>query len=92
MENDTLQKKGPKALRSARRMRTFWKQIKQFGKYKISSVISKEIDNRPYVPLSIAGKLYFALLDSGANKSVIGNELAVVIKTSSTFRRYLRLI
>lgn len=75
-------------LRSAKRMRTFWRHVRYVSKCVVSSIILKDSDNRPYLPLTIGDKLYFGLLDSGANKSVVGGKLADVIGDYSSFTKY----
>lgn len=53
----------------------------------MSSIILKESDSRPYLNLIVNGVRYFALLDSGANKSVIGGKLAAEVQNLSDFRK-----
>lgn len=76
-----------KSTRSATRMQNFWKRLKSLRRYTVASIVTKDSDTRPYIPLNIEGKLHFALLDSGANKSVIGGQLAEDIQTWSAFRK-----
>lgn len=61
--------------------------MRLFRKYTVASIVSKDSDTRPYIPVNIEGKLYFALLDSGANKSVIGGRLAEVVKDMPGYRK-----
>ncbi|XP_059221616.1 uncharacterized protein LOC131996179 [Stomoxys calcitrans] len=74
--------------RNAIRMRTFWKSLKKLRQYVISSIVTLQADTRPYLPLTVCGQLYFALLDSGANKSVIGGSLVEKVRTLQGFKKY----
>lgn len=78
-----------KISRSSRRIREFYKKIKMFKICVISPIISQELDSRPYINLKVNDKFYMALLDSGANKSVIGGDLAIEIQNMSYFRKCL---
>lgn len=69
------------------RMRAYWKRLKTFRRYLIASIISRDNDTRPYIPITIGGSLYFALLDSGANKSIIGGDLCHKIQGLPGFRK-----
>lgn len=65
--------------RSARRIRDYWQRKKKLRKMVLSSIVYNGADIRPYASLNIFGKSYLALLDSGANKSCIGANLAKTI-------------
>lgn len=67
-------------IRSAIRIKKFWRRLKSFRKYTISPIKTKGFDTRPYVHLTVDGRLHFALMDSGANKSVIGGALALEVQ------------
>lgn len=74
-------------LRSVKRIREYFRQIKMFRKSVISSVVGKDLDNRPYAKLKVNSTIYFALLDSGANTSVIGGNLSSQVQNDSNFRK-----
>ena len=78
-----------KISRSSKRIKEFYRKIKMFKICVISPIISQELDTRPYVNLKVNDKFYMALLDSGANKSVIGGNLALEIQTGLYFRKCL---
>lgn len=63
-----------KTSRSARRVRDYYGRKKCYGKYTISSLVNVHDDNRPYILLNIDSQPNYALLDSGANTSVIGGK------------------
>ena len=58
------------------RLKQFWKNVKKYRKVVISPIVQKLNDNRPHLAISLFDKSYVALLDSGANKSVVGGSLA----------------
>lgn len=66
-------------------MRNFWNKLKVFRKYVVSAITNKDNDTRPYIHLTVDGKLHFALMDSGANKSVIGGQFAEEIQRNDNF-------
>lgn len=74
-------------IRSSKRIRDYYNQLKSFRTYVISPVISQELDKRPYISLRIIDQMYLALLDSGANKSVIGGLLAGKVQNLKEFRK-----
>lgn len=65
-----------KRLRSKLRIRDFWQRRKQLRSVIVSSIVKNGIDSRPYVNVLILNRTILALLDSGANRSCIGGELA----------------
>ena len=62
--------------RSSRRMHDFWQRQRSLRHFTVSSIVQRSGDIRPFTQVEILGKEYLALLDSGANKSVIGGNLA----------------
>lgn len=66
----------PAKPRSAKRMHDYWQRHKFLKRYVISPIVYDASDIRPYANIEIFGKNYLGLLDSGANKSCIGSELA----------------
>ncbi|KAH8323657.1 hypothetical protein KR074_004329, partial [Drosophila pseudoananassae] len=62
--------------RSAERIQNYLRNIRKLKKVVISSLLHKHNDIRPFSQIQILGQPYLALLDSGANKSVIGGALA----------------
>lgn len=58
--------------RSSMRIRNYYRKLKSYRSCVISSVVNRDSDNRPYVNLKVEQTNYFALLDRGANSSVIG--------------------
>lgn len=77
--NDTcLDKKVVKKYnRSTVRMRNFYNKIKHNQRSVISSIINSEKDGRIYAEVKFLNKLELGLLDTGANISCIGKELAL---------------
>lgn len=74
--------------RSSRRMREFWIRKRSLSRFVVSSITNKENDIRPFTQIEFWGQHYLALLDSGANKSVIGGNLAQrVLKDNLVSRR-----
>lgn len=73
--------------RNSKRIQSYWRRLKSFRKFSIASIITVNNDNRPYIPFSIDGKLYIALLDSGAYKNVIGGELSRKFQNIAGFRK-----
>lgn len=57
-------------------------------KFTISAIVNKNSDNRPYILLKIGEGEHFALLDSGANVSVIGGKLADGIMKTGNYNRW----
>lgn len=80
--------------RSARRMKNFWAKKKRLRRFTISSIVYQTSDIRPYIQIDIKGEPVLALLDSGANKRVIGGQLAKIIleqnSTSPTCSGYVK--
>ncbi|KAH8361962.1 hypothetical protein KR084_010681, partial [Drosophila pseudotakahashii] len=62
--------------RAAIRLRTFWKSKRRYHSYTISSITRTATDIRPFANIILFDQPYLALLDSGANKSVVGGSLA----------------
>lgn len=62
--------------RSAERIQNYFRNVRELKKVVISSLLHKNNDIRPFSQIQILGQPYLALLDSGANKSVIGGALA----------------
>lgn len=62
--------------RSTVRMRNFYKKIKYTKRLFVSSIINCEKDGRLYAEVKFLDREEFGLLDSGANISCIGDELA----------------
>jgi len=62
--------------RSSLRMQKFWKEKRRLNCFTISAIVQKGNDIRPFTQIEILNESYLALLDSGANKSVIGSALA----------------
>lgn len=77
-----------KSRRSANRMRSYWKRLKSLRKFTVASVADVDNDTRPFVHIRVDGVLYFALLDSGPNRSVIGGKLATMICEGKSFQKY----
>lgn len=73
--------------RSSQRIRNFYKRRKFLRKCVVSSMVSKNNDNRPYILLNVMNNNYYALLDSGANVSVIGGVLCAEILNSKNFKK-----
>lgn len=73
--------------RSSLRIQNFWKRLKLFRKYMIASINTRNNDTKPFMPITIDERLYFALLDSGANKTVIGGELSRKIQELPEFKK-----
>lgn len=73
--------------RSAKRINDYYRRIRKYRKYTISSIVNKGSDNRPYIRISVANISYYALLDSGANRSVVGGDLAKTVQERLEFRR-----
>lgn len=57
-------------------MREFWRRIRGQQRYTISSIVHRSGDIRPFTQVNVFSEDYMALLDSGANKSVMGGKLA----------------
>lgn len=55
--------------RSSIRMNNFWKHRKALRRHCIASLVTKELDTRPYVKISVFDRVYLSLLDSGATIS-----------------------
>lgn len=62
--------------RSTVRMRKFYKKLKYTKRLFISSIINSEQDGRLYAEVIFLGKKELGLLDTGANISCIGDNLA----------------
>ncbi|XP_036346606.1 uncharacterized protein LOC118755914 [Rhagoletis pomonella] len=60
-------------------MKKFWLKKRNLNKFIISAIIHSKDDIRPFTNIEIFGHKHLALLDSGANKSVIGGALAAEI-------------
>lgn len=73
--------------RSIHRLKCYYSRVKSYKNFSISSIVNKALDNRPYIRLEIDKHFYYALLDSGANKSVIGGELVDRIQKMEGFRK-----
>jgi len=71
-------------------MCSFWKQQRKMKKYVVSSIVRQDNDNRPYIALELFNKTFLALLDSGANKCVVGGKLAKLIPTDHPGLRKLK--
>lgn len=74
-------------LRSIKRIREYYIKRKLYKSCVISPIISRELDSRPFVNLKIQDSFYLALLDSGANRSIIGGQLAARIQSNKEFRK-----
>lgn len=72
--NYTLQHKSK---RSTIRLRKYFKNRKIFSKYKISTIISFANDKRLYAKVSFLSFQEYGLLDTGANVSCVGSDLAL---------------
>lgn len=73
--------------RSSNRIRQHYARLRSLRSCRISPIISQELDSRPFVYLKIRGDNYLALLDSGANRSIIGGNLGSKIQNFSGFQR-----
>ena len=73
--------------RSTKRIREYYRKLKSFRVCVISSIVNRDTDSRPYINLKIFDTVYFALLDNGANKSVIGGKLAKQVQENNKFHR-----
>jgi len=58
----------------------------------ISSIIHKKNNIRPSTMIEIFGHEYSALLDSGANKSVIGGKLAQQIISNKLYNKFKSVV
>ncbi|KNC33715.1 hypothetical protein FF38_03145 [Lucilia cuprina] len=65
-----------KQKRSTLRIRSFYKTRKLFSKYKVSAIINNNNDKRYYASVKFLSFKELGLLDTGANISCIGSELA----------------
>lgn len=65
-------------------MKTYWRRKRNLKNYVIASIFQNENDTRPYINLNVFNKLIMSLLDSGANKSCIGGELAHEVFSDSS--------
>lgn len=72
--------------RSSARIRNFYKRLKSLKSVTISPIISPDDDSRPYINLKIGSDRHLALLDSGANRSVIGGALTSEVMTKDKGR------
>lgn len=63
-------------IRSAIRIQEYWKRYRNLRKQCISAIITKSTDIRPYVQVTVFGRSYLSLLDSGATISCFGSSLA----------------
>lgn len=79
--------KTKRKIRAINRLKNYFKFQKLLKKYVISSILNKDMDNRPYININIDQKFYYALLDSGASKSVIGGTLANSVQGKREFKR-----
>lgn len=75
--------------KSTLRVRNYWRKVKSYKKYIVSAILQKDFDIRPYTNIRFGNRTHVALLDSGANKSVIGGQLAKEILNYECFRKYL---
>lgn len=74
--------------RSSARIREFWKRKRPLRKYMISAIVNKKHDIRPFTNVDMLGESVLALLDSGANKSIIGGSLAFkIVLNNSVFHK-----
>lgn len=76
--------KGPK--RSTRRLRLYFKRRKQSSKYIISTIVNCPSDKRFYAKVAFLTFTEYGLLDTGANVSCIGSDLATY--NFSNFTQY----
>lgn len=80
-----------KTVRSRNRLKTFWAKVRNYRK-SIRSVIAtiskKHGDSRPYGEVSILGKKWLGLLDSGAAVSCLGADLADSIIKQKQLKMY----
>lgn len=74
-----------KVKRSSKRIQEYYRRLKSLRLCVISPIISPESDCRPYISMKLDGVNYLALLDSGANKSVVGGKLASEIREKKKF-------
>lgn len=65
-----------KPKRSTIRLRRFFKSRRLFSKIQISSIISNPHDKRYYAKISFLDRIEYGLLDTGANVSCVGGDLA----------------
>lgn len=63
--------------RSTVRLRNFYRKVKSSQKNIVSTIINSETDGRLYTEIKILNRLEMGLLDSGANVSCIGKDLAM---------------
>lgn len=78
--------------RSSRRIRKFWIRKRSFNRFTISSIVQNKNDIRPFTHIDIFGQSHLALLDSGANKNVIGGELAQQLISSKPFNKFKSVV
>jgi len=69
-----------------------WIRKRSFNRFTISSIVQKKNDIRPFTHIDIFGQSHLALLDSGANKSVIGGELAQQLISSKPFNKFKSVV
>lgn len=82
-----------KSKRSTIRMRKFFKMKKECSKYILSSIINDPQDQRYYAQISFLNITEYGLLDSGANVSCIGSQLALSdFSKFNEFREFKALI
>ncbi|OIC11714.1 hypothetical protein A7M48_20240 [Acinetobacter baumannii] len=69
-----------------------WIRKRSFNRFTISSIVQNKNDIRPFTHIDIFGQSHLALLDSGANKSVIGGELAQQLISSKPFNKFKSVV
>lgn len=74
-------------IRSSKRIQEYYRKLRAYRRCVISPITTKDTDSRPYVKLQVLDSYYLALLDSGANKSVIGERLAIQVLSDKNFRK-----
>lgn len=70
--------------RSTVRMRNFYKKIRNVQRKVISSIVNSEVDGRLYAEVYLLNKSELGLLDTGANISCIGKDLATTDFSQTT--------
>ncbi|XP_075163115.1 uncharacterized protein LOC142235742 [Haematobia irritans] len=71
--------------RSSLRIRKYYQKLFKYKKCVIANIEERDFDDRPYIKIRIEDEDFISLLDSGANRSVIGGELAISIQRKSEF-------